>query len=277
MPPQISLNVDGFRSPALASGPADGELVLFLHGFPEFADAWLPLMRAAASSGFRAVAVDQRGYSPEVCPPEAEAYSSDHLLSDVLGFADELGAERFHLVAHDWGGLIAWQIAAEHPERTRSLTVLSTPHTDAFLNAIETDEDQKQRSKYIAFFRMPGRAAESFFEADDYTALRRVYQGKVAEAQLVENVRRFAAPGVLTGALNWYRALNLETRIGDVSVPTLFLWGSEDLAVGEAAATATAAYVTGPYRFERLEGKSHWLVEEVPELILTLILDQLQR
>jgi pimeloyl-ACP methyl ester carboxylesterase len=124
---------------------------------------------------------------------------------------------------------------------------------------------------------MPGGTAESLFQADDYQRLRGVYQGKVPGELVEENIRRFAGPGALTAALNWYRALNLETRIGIISVPTLFVWGSQDLAVGEVGATRTAAYVKGPYRFERLEGSSHWLVEEVPELISTLLLQQLKK
>jgi pimeloyl-ACP methyl ester carboxylesterase len=133
------LEVNGLRFHALAEGPADAELVLFLHGFPEFADAWLNIMHPMAAAGFFTVAVDQRGYSPEARPPNVEDYAMEHLLSDILGFADKLDAGRFHLVAHDWGGLLAWQIAAEHPDRVRSLTVLSTPHTNAFLEAIQTD------------------------------------------------------------------------------------------------------------------------------------------
>ncbi len=103
------------------------------------------------------------------------------MTADVLGFADYLGTDRFHLVAHDWGGLLAWQLAAEHPGRIRSLSVISTPHPDALLNAIETDADQKQRSRYIEFFRMPGDAAEAYLRADDSEALRRIYQGRFAK------------------------------------------------------------------------------------------------
>lgn len=271
----IVVDVNGWQFHGLSEGPADGELVLLLHGFPEFADTWLSVMHSIAAAGFRTVAVDQRGYSSEGRPENVEEYAVEKLVSDVLGFADRLGAAKFHLVGHDWGGLLAWRLAAEHPERIRSLTVLSTPHPSAFFDALETDEDQKQRSKYIAFFRMPLRAAELFFEAFDYAALRRVYQGKVPEEQVNENIRRLSEAGALTAALNWYRALNLDMRIGPVSVPTLYIWSSQDLALGETAAVKTADYVTGPYRFERLEGMSHWLMAEAPETISKLVLEQI--
>lgn len=234
------------------------------------------ILHPIADAGFRCIAVDQRGYSPEARPSNVEQYAVEYLISDVLGFADKLGAVRSHLVAHDWGGLLAWKIAAQRPDRLRSLTVLSTPHTDAFLDALETDDDQKQRSKYITLFRAPGRAAESLFQASDYARLRNVYQGKVPEQQVQENVRRLAVPGALTAALNWYRALDLKARTGVVTVPTLFVWGSHDLALGEVAAMKTTQYVTGPYHFERLDGKSHWLLEEVPELISSLLLEHLK-
>lgn len=151
---------------------------------------------------------------------------------------------------------MAWEFAAKHADRLQSLSTLSTPHPDAFFNAIESDEDQKQRSRYIGVFRTPGGVAESLFQSDDYQRLRGVYQGKLSESAISENIRRLAEPGALTSVLNWYRALNLEVRIGKISVPTLYIWGSQDLAVGEIAAMETPRYVSGPYTFERLEGKS---------------------
>jgi pimeloyl-ACP methyl ester carboxylesterase len=271
---RLLLEVNGFRFEGLSAGLPEKELILFLHGFPDFADAWLPVLHSVAAKGYYAVAVNQRGYSREARPTRVEDYATDALIEDALGFAYCLGADQFHLAAHDWGGLLAWQIATEHASRVRSLSILSTPHTNAFLDAIETDPDQKQRSKYIEFFRTPG-AAESYFQADDWQALRRVYQGKVAEERVEANIRRLSEPGALTAALNWYRALNLKTRIGTTSVPTLFVWGSDDLAVGQVAAENTASYVTGPYRFEKLVGKSHWLLDETPGEIAKLMLEHL--
>jgi pimeloyl-ACP methyl ester carboxylesterase len=220
--------------------------------------------------------VDQRGYSPEARPERVEEYSVDDLCSDILGFADSLDAREFHLVGHDWGGLLSWKVAADHPDRIRSLTVLSTPHHDALFEAIAHDDDQKRRSQYIDFFRTPGGAAELHFSSNNWQFLRRVYQGKVREDRVQENIRRMAEPGALTAMLNWYRALNMEGRIGKVSVPTLYIWGTEDMAVGADPARRTATYVSGSsYDFERLEGKSHWLIEEVPEWIAARVLQHL--
>jgi pimeloyl-ACP methyl ester carboxylesterase len=271
-----AISLRGFQFNALTAGPVDSALVLFLHGFPEFADAWCHVMRPVADAGFYTVAVDQRGYSASARPTEVSDYAVEHLTSDIQGFVDALGRQRFHLVGHDWGAFVAWVFAAKHPDRVQSLSALSTPHPDAFLNAVETDEDQKQRSRYISFFRMPGGAAESFFQADSYQRLRAVYQGKVSDSAVNENIRRFAEPGALTSALNWYRALKLEAGMGKVAVPTLYIWSTEDLALGETAAIETAGYVTGPYRFEKLEGRSHWLLQEAPDRVSALVLEHIR-
>ena len=122
------LAVEGLRFDALAEGPVDGELVLFLHGFPELADAWLDVMHPIAQTGFYYVAVNQRGYSPEARPEEVRDYAIQHLIFDVQGFADALSRQRFHLIGHDWGAFVAWQFAAKHTDRLQSLSTLSTPH-----------------------------------------------------------------------------------------------------------------------------------------------------
>jgi pimeloyl-ACP methyl ester carboxylesterase len=270
-----TLTVNGYSFDSLSAGSKAGELVLFLHGFPQFADAWLEIMQPVSKAGFHAVAVDQRGYSPGARPPATADYSVDLLTSDVLAFADAFGARQFHLVAHDWGGFLAWQIAAEHPNRLLTLTVLSTAHVDAFLQAMETDGEQKEKSKYIPYFRLPGGVVESYLLADNAQRLRGVYQGKLSAAAVESNVRRLSEEGALTAALNWYRALDFAHRIGPIAVPTLYMWGDNDLAVGETAAMETAKYVTGPYRFERLKDTSHWLQQEASDRIVALLLAHL--
>lgn len=262
---------------ALACGPADGELVLLLHGWPEFADSWSEVLPALGTAGYRAVAVDQRGYSPRARPPRIADYAVPELVADALAFADSQGADRFHLVSHDWGGMVAWALAGAHPERLKSLTVLATPHPDALNRAADTDSTQHHRLDYVRFFRREDGAAESALLADDAARLRAVYGGKVPDALVDGNVRRLTAPGALTAALNWYRAPESVISIpaGRITVPTLFLWGSEDTALGRGAAESTGEWVDGPYRFEALEGASHWLPEEVPEVVAPKILDHL--
>lgn len=272
---QIAIEASGLQFNAIVAGPEDGDLVLFLHGFPQFADAWTEIMSSVAGAGFRAVAVDQRGYSPEARPKGVGEYAVPRLLQDVSGFADSLGCEQFHLVGHDWGALLAWKFAARNPSRLYSLTALSTPHPDAFFEAIRTDEDQKQRSKYIDFFKMPGNAAEGFFAANNYERLRAVYQGEVSEAAVQRNINRLAASGALTAVLNWYRALDVSMHTGSIFLPTMYVWSSRDHALGETAALQSKNYVEAQYRFERLDGVSHWLLDQVPDRISRLIVEHL--
>ncbi len=278
-PERIVLKANGFTFDALAAGPKDRQLILMLHGFPQFADAWTRVMRPLAAAGYRVVAVDQRGYSNGARPLPVSDYTSDKLASDVVGFADALDTPQFHLVGHDWGGAVAWKVAATYPKRLRSLSVLSTPHLDAFAAALRTDPKQQELSGYFALFTAPNHAAEKALLADDARLLRGAYMGKVPAAEVEANVRRFADDGTLTGALNWYRASALGSsgsEIGPITVPTLYIWGDQDQALGEVAALATAKYVSGPYRFERLTGKSHWLLEECPDEVSRLVLAEVK-
>ncbi len=273
-----SLQVNGLAFEALEAGPAAGELVLLLHGFPQFADSWVPLLKAMGSAGFHAVAVSQRGYSPGARPEAVADYDLAHLTGDVLGFTNALGAERFHLVGHDWGAVLAWMVAGRRPERVRSLTALAVPHPDAFFKAVRSDPDQMWKSKYIALFKMPGHLAETMFLADGAKRLREVYGGRLTPEQVEANVQRLSEPGALTAALNWYRALSLHPpSTGPIRVPTMYLWGDCDIALGETAALATKDYVEAPYDFQRFGGGSHWLLEEFPERIEQLVLDHIGR
>ncbi|MGH9182018.1 MAG: alpha/beta fold hydrolase, partial [Acidimicrobiales bacterium] len=145
---EISVPGDGeLVFDALAAGPDDGPLVLLLHGFPQSSGEWRSQLAALAGQGYRAVAPDQRGYSPGARPDGVDAYRMPLLVGDVLAMADELGAGRFHLVGHDWGAAVAWYTAAAHPDRLLSLTAVSVPHPMAFAKALASPSgDQAERS-----------------------------------------------------------------------------------------------------------------------------------
>jgi len=268
---RIVIDANGYRFDAIAAGPVDGDVVLCLHGFPQFADAWTPVLEALGVAGFRAVAFDQRGYSPGARPAGIAAYGMPHLVTDVIAVTDKLGATRFHLIGHDWGGAVAWAAAGAHADRLKTLTVLSTPHSEALTAAIRGDPDQQTRSGYMLMFRAPEGVAETYLLGDDAANLRAVYKGKVAPGQIDSIVERLGDGGALTPALGWYRAMADNPRVGQIIVPTLFVWGDEDQALGRTAALATARHVEGPYRFEIVEGGSHWLIDERPDAIIALI------
>jgi len=272
---RVELAVGDLVFDARADGPADGELVLLLHGFPQTSLSWRYQLGALAAGGYRAVAPDQRGYSPGARPADVGEYRVERLVGDVLGFADALGIEQFHLVGHDWGGAVAWQVAGRHPERLRTVTSVSTPHPGAFRRSIQ-DGEQRDKSSYILFFRSPD--AEPFFLDNDAAGLRALYTASgLSDDAVEEYVRVLTQPGAMTGALNWYRAADpgLVEGLGPITTPTMYVWSTSDPALGREAAEATAAQVEGPYRFEVLEGVGHWIPEEAPDALNALLIDHL--
>ncbi len=265
---------EGLVFDALAAGPPDGELVLLLHGFPQSSATWTAQLEALGQAGYRAVAPDQRGYSPGARPEGHENYRIGHLVDDVLAMADRLGSERFHVVGHDWGAVVAWHLAGRHGCRVRSLTALSVPHPIAFATALASPgTDQRHRSSYIALFRQVDLAENALLGG----GLVALLETSGYPLDIGECVERMSEPGALTGALNWYRAVDvsLVTGVRGITVPTMFVWSTDDLALGREGAEATADHVDGPYRFEVLEGVSHWIPEEVPELLSRLLLEHL--
>ncbi|MEE8041341.1 MAG: alpha/beta hydrolase, partial [Pseudomonadales bacterium] len=152
------LDANDLQFVADVAGSPDAPLILLLHGFPQTRYTWRGQVPALAEAGYLAVAPDQRGYSPGARPERVEDYATDRLTSDALAIADGLGAHRFHLVGHDWGGQLAWLIAAQYPERVRTLTVLSRPHPAAFARAMSEDEEQSDRSRHHRAFQDPTTA-----------------------------------------------------------------------------------------------------------------------
>ena len=248
MPLPLSIEVGPNTFDALADGPAGGELVLLLHGFPQTSLSWRDQIAALADAGYRAVAPDQRGYSPGARPRDVSAYAMPQLVDDVVGLADALGAERFHLVGHDWGGAVAWHVAARHPGRLRTLTVLSTPHPEALRRAYvgELGGDQAQRSGYMAFFRQPD--AQDRLLENDAAGFRLLFAGSgMPEGRADPYVEALGTPAALGAALNWYRAASVADSegLGPITTPTLYVWSTEDVALGREAAEATAGAAAG--------------------------------
>ncbi|MDQ1397883.1 MAG: hypothetical protein QOG64_3142, partial [Acidimicrobiaceae bacterium] len=255
-----------------------GRLVILLHGFPQSSYSWRAQLAALGDAGYRVIAPDQRGYSAGARPEGKEQYAIPHLVADVLAIADDMGGHEFDLVGHDWGGAVAWQLAGRYPERLRTLTVVSTPHPAAFTTSLrDANADQSQRSWYMEFFQQPD-VPEAAMLDNDAAGLRNVYQGSGLDpAETDEYVRLLQQPGAMTAAINWYRAASIGDveGMGPVTTPTLYIWSDNDVALGREAAEATEAHVKGPYRFEILEGVSHWIPEEAPDDLNRLLLEHL--
>jgi pimeloyl-ACP methyl ester carboxylesterase len=188
---------------------------------------------------------------------------------------DALGAHRFHLVGHDWGGQLAWLIAATHAERVLSLSVLSRPHPAAFAKAMQDDKAQSERSRHHRAFREDD--ATTRMRAANLKPLRDALERQgVPRADADEYMRALLEPGAIEGAMNWYRAGNIAaSSVASVSVPTLYVWGDQDATVGRMAAELTAKYVTGFYRFVVIEGAGHFVVDQFPERVSSLLLEHI--
>ena len=267
----------------VTAGPRTGTPVVLLHGFPENADEWRHQVPVLVGAGYRVIVPNQRGYSAGARPPEVTAYAVPELVKDVLSIADALAAPRFHLVGHDWGASVAWAVALTEPARLLSVTPISVPHPDAFARVLSDPSScQPQASSYFGLFTSP--AAEATLLANQAQMLRSFYGGLPA-ATIDSYVAFFSGPA-LTGGLNWYRA-NLGARPAagstpagpraprKVSVPTLYVWSDGDTALCRDGAVLTKDYVSGPYRFEVLEGVNHWVPELAAERLNALLLEHL--
>lgn len=268
-------------------GPDEGEVVVLLHGFPQDGSSWDAVVPHLHAAGLRTIVPDQRGYSPDARPTDASAYRMAILVGDVLAILDHFDVERAHVVGHDWGGGVAWTMAAGRPDRVASLTVVSTPHPDALMRALRTSRQARQ-SWYFLLFRLP--FAERLVGPRLASDLRRT--GLPAD-RVEHYMARLAEPDALTGALNWYRAFSLRRgtwpdpatddldpawqRDHTSTVPTTYVWGGRDPALGRTAAELTADHVSGDYRFVVLEDAGHWIPETHAEVAADLIVERVGR
>ena len=265
-----------FRARVAGFSNHEGEGVILLHGFPETSITWEPLIDKLARAGFRAVAFDQRGYSPGARPFGANSYSSARLASDVIAIAAAVGFDRFHVVGHDFGGAIAWIAADRFPREIVSVTSLSTPHPEALAEALGDSNAQWRASSYFPLYWIPV-LPELVLGFNRATYLQRL-KWQLFQAEQIEEFKQvFSEPGALRSALNWYRAFRFQSQdpLGKIRQPTLFLWGNEDGAFSQVAAEKTADHVEGPFRFHRLKA-GHLLMLELPELVANEVLSHLR-
>jgi pimeloyl-ACP methyl ester carboxylesterase len=280
MPGEIQqVDVGDLTFDVRVDGPEDGRPVLLLHGFPETSLSWASVTPLLTKAGLRTYAPDQLGYCPGARPDEVAAYSTPSLAQVTADLMTALDVLRADVVGHDWGANVAWALAAWHPDRVRSLTAVSVPHPAAYTVAYRTDPEQKERSAYIRLFWQPGKAEEVLL-ADGARRLRRMLSGGEGEsgipAEAIEQyVSVLSAPGALTAALNWYRAMSSGDRVDQVQVPTTYVWSDGDAAIGRTAAEACANYVAGEYRFVELPGVTHWIPEQAPDQLAGAILDRI--
>lgn len=274
------LDLPGVRLHIVEAGPEDGRPVLLLHGFPEFWWGWRRQMPAFAAAGRRVVVPDLRGYNLSGKPKGVRAYGLDPLTDDLRGLLDNLGPEPVDVVAHDWGGAVAWWGALRFPEQMARLALLNIPHPGVMRQFLWHDREQRRRSRYIFYFQLPFLPERKIREGD-YRALRSIFKrtslpGTFSPDDLATYAAAARQPGALTAMLNWYRAA-LWSPPGRaphrrVEPPVRLLWGENDVALGAAMASASLPRCREA-ELTFLPGAGHWVQHEATAKVNALLLD----
>jgi pimeloyl-ACP methyl ester carboxylesterase len=272
--------MDQFRRDDLAfdvrdEGPADGPVVVLLHGFPQRNDSWRAVVDRLVAAGYRCLVPNQRGYSPEARPTRRRDYRLSELVADIGALIDASGERKVHVVGHDWGAAVAWGVAAQYSDRLATVSAVSVPHPAAFLKALLTSK-QALASWYMYFFQLPWLPEFLLSRRSGAVAMRTLQSLGQTPAAAERDTRAMLEPGALTAGLNWYRAMPLsDVRAvsGKITVPTLYVWSDDDPALLAKGAHDTGRYVTGDYRFEVMPGVSHWIPEEKPDELADLLLE----
>lgn len=285
--------VNGIRLHYVAEG--SGRLILFAHGFPEFWYAWKDQL-SEFGRDHQAVALDMRGFNLSSKPAEVEQYQMKYLVEDVRGLVRQLGHERFTLVAHDWGGAMAWVFAVTYPDLLDRLVIINSPHPAIFARELSANPAQQQASQYMVMLRGP--ESEQALAADNYARLRESFMGDslwngiFSEEDRKVYLEAWAQPGALTGGVNYYRVSRVTpTPIGTqaaqegpsrdlnslvVRVPTLVIWGEQDRALLTGNLDGLEQFVPD-LTVKRIPDGSHWVIHEHPALVNRYIREFVER
>lgn len=263
----------GIRLHAVTAGPEDGEVVILLHGFPEFWISWRHQITPLADAGYRVIALDQRGYNLSDKPNNVADYRLDELAGDVISLLDLLHIKRAHIAGHDFGASVAWLLISYYPDRFHSAVVLNVPHPRIFQRTFKTSKEQRRRSWYMFFFQCP-LLPELWLSRKNFRAAINLLvsnsrSGTFTDAELDAYRTAWSIPGALRSMVHWYRAgvrFGLPQRTDDewrVSVPTLIIWGREDIFLIPEMAQKSLEYCDCG-RCLLLPGVSHWINHEEP-------------
>ena len=252
--------------------------MILLHGFPEFWYGWRHQIEPLAAAGFRVLVPDQRGYNLSSKPEGLRSYTIDLLADDVLGLAAALGRSKFALVGHDWGGALAWHVAARNPDRIERAVILNGPHLAVMRKFTLSHPGQMLKSWYVGFFQVPW-LPERLLSAADFAWLRRALirtslPGAFQPNDLDRYREAWAQPGALTAMLKWYRALPLQARslrAERIAVPVRVIWGDRDIALEPGLAEASLALCERGEVFH-LSDATHWVQHERPAEVNRLML-----
>ncbi|UIO99429.1 alpha/beta fold hydrolase [Halobaculum sp. CBA1158] len=263
------------------AGPDDGELVLLLHGFPEFWYGWRDQIRPLANEGYRVVVPDQRGYNRSERPDRVRDYRIEELADDATGLIDAYDRETAALVGHDWGGIVGWWVALHAPERLSAFVPVNAPHPTALRRRLRSDPSQLLRSSYAGFFQLP-RIPEALTRAGGWRIATRMLRessmpGTFSAADLDRYREAWGREGAFTAMLNWYRAAARDRPVPETDraeVPTRLIWGVHDQFLKRPLAHDSVSYCTDG-RLTTVQEATHWVQHEQPAKVANAILDEL--
>lgn len=268
-----------------AAGERGRPVLVFLHGFPEAAFIWDETLEHFAqpqNGGYRCVAPNLRGYERSSRPKEVSAYRAKHLVQDIADLMHIEGAPIECLVAHDWGGAVAWNLANQRPELAKKLAIINSPHPGTFLRELKSNPRQQEASGYMNFLIRPD--AEQLLREDDYRRLFGFFTNGGGAPWLTESVKqqyREVWDMSLEGGCNYYRAspvrpptpqdpgaaaIELPREMLTVSVPTLVLWAMDDVALPPELIDGLDGYIP-ELTLEKVEGATHWIIHERPAFV----------
>lgn len=276
------IETNGIKLHIVQKGDSESPLVLLLHGFPEFWYGWRQQIDFLAGMGFRVVVPDQRGYNLSDKPKGIDAYRIDNLTLDIIGLIDALNYKKATIIGHDWGGMIAWQLAIKYPERLEKLIILNIPHPKVMKKTLLTSWRQKRKSWYIFFFQIPG-LPELISSRINFALLRKGLikssrRGTFSETDLKQYQEAWSKKNALRSMINWYRAAfrtMFEKSVKSyIDIPTLLIWGMKDFAlISDMAQPSIDLCRKGRLVF--IEEASHWVQHEEPDRVNSLIKDYL--
>jgi epoxide hydrolase 4 len=275
------VEANGIRLHCVEAG--EGPLVVLLHGFPEYWYSWRRQIPALAEAGFRVVAPDMRGYNLSDKPEGWRSYDAENLTGDIAGLVAALGAERAHVVGHDWGAAVAWLTAMRRPEAVDRLAILNVPHPARMLEGFRSPK-QLLKSWYMFFFQLPA-VPEALVRARGFAFGRRQLErdlgDKLGAAELDGYVEAWSQPGAMTAMINYYRAAlrqsprRAQREVRPIEAPTLVIWGERDRYLGVELAEPPDRLVPDA-RVERIPEASHWVQQDAPERVNELLIDFLR-
>lgn len=274
------VETNGIHLNVIQEGPVDGDLIILLHGFPEFSYSWRKQIPALTAKGYRVWAPDQRGYNLSDKPEKISAYSMDELAKDVIGLVDAAGVEQTYLVGHDWGASVAWWTAIKHPEKIKKMIVMNVPHGKVFKKHLKSNFRQLIRSWYMFFFQLPWLpellARRKNWRLPTHTLLGTSNKGTFKREEIHKYQTAWSQEKAYRSMLNWYRAMFQNPpsvpESARVIVPTLLIWGENDGFLGKEMAQPSIDLCDNG-KLWTVPDATHWIHHEKPDEVNRLILD----